>query len=306
MDIRDGTPEFVQRKLTLSVGVHAGNIKVDDCIYCGKKDQLTEEHTIPKGLWGQYVIQNGSCKGCAKLTSKVELAVLRNGLGRAREYLGAGTRHSRKRKIWTGKTQLENEDGDQIEMPIGSIGQMAAFPCFPYLPRALSSETKGQKHRKFDIQLIPLNKTQDPAASGYWGPKIRIDSKTWARFIAKVAYGEYIRTVDPIFRSERLAKFVLHGKGDQSRFVGGRQGGPKVLYMHNTGFSAFARENGKFAVIVYVRLLTFIGSPSYLVYLGDIECEENIPKSLHQVENWSVKSNVWPNYPIDWPLADFP
>jgi len=306
MQTPESTPKSAQKKLTLRIGVPDGNVRVDGCIYCGNKDALTDEHTIPKGLWGQYVLQKGSCLECAKLTSKLELAVLRNGLGRAREYLGAGTRHSKKRGIWTGKTRLENESGDQIEMPIKAIGQFALFPYFSYLPRALTNETKGQKHRKFDIQVISLNKTQDPVASGFWGPSFQINSKTWARFMAKVAYGEYIRAVDSTFRSERLSSFVLHGKGDGCRFVGSRRDGPKVLYMHNIAFSAFARENGKFAVVVYVRLLTFIGSPSYLVYLGDIDCEGDLPKGLHQVKNWSAKANVWPNYPSDWPLADFP
>jgi len=212
----------------------------------------------------------------------------------------------KKRGIWKGKTRLENEDGYQIDMPIGSIAQFALFPVFPYLPRALLSETKGRKHRKFSIQVIPLNKTQDPAASKYWGPSFKIHSTIWARFLAKVAYGEYIRTVDPTFRSEQISNFILLGKGDESRFVGGRQNGPKVSYMHNFAFSAFARKNGKYAVVVYVRLLTFIGSPSFLVYLGDIGSKADIPEGLHVQESWSAKNNVWPNYPSDWPLADFP
>lgn len=98
MQIPENTSKLAQRTLTLKVGISDGNVRIDECIYCGSKGDLTDEHTIPKGLWGQNVLQGGSCKNCATLTSKFELAVLRHGLGRAREYLGAGTRHSKKKR----------------------------------------------------------------------------------------------------------------------------------------------------------------------------------------------------------------
>lgn len=302
----EGEPRYERKTLKLNMGVKEGSIKVDSCIYCGTKNTLTKEHTIPKGLWGTNVILDGSCKHCATLTSKVELLALKHSLDRAREYLGATSRHSKKRGTWNGKTNLENERGENFALPIASVAQFALFPSFPYLPRGLSLEQEREKHQRHDLMIIPLNKAQDLAASGAWGPAFKIDPHVWARFIAKVAYSEYIRVFDTNFRSEKISNFILHGDADKSFFVGGRSGGPKVLYMHNVSFSAFAREGGGFAIVSYVRLLTFAGSPSYLVYLDDIPYGESVPDELPRVTNWNIQSNVWPSYPNDVSLSDFP
>lgn len=50
---------------------------VSSCIYCGNKDDLTDEHIIPYGLGGHLILPKASCKPCAVITSQFEQRLLR-------------------------------------------------------------------------------------------------------------------------------------------------------------------------------------------------------------------------------------
>ena len=51
--------------------------QLNECMYCGSLESLTDEHIIPFGMGGDLVFQKSSCKDCAKKTSKDERKVLR-------------------------------------------------------------------------------------------------------------------------------------------------------------------------------------------------------------------------------------
>lgn len=59
---------------------------VGKCIYCGSTNNLTDEHIVPFGLGGNLELPKSSCKECARITSKFELAVLRGSMRPARIY----------------------------------------------------------------------------------------------------------------------------------------------------------------------------------------------------------------------------
>jgi HNH endonuclease len=50
---------------------------VGSCIYCGEKEGLSDEHVIPYGLGGNLILRKASCHTCAKITSNLELRLLR-------------------------------------------------------------------------------------------------------------------------------------------------------------------------------------------------------------------------------------
>src|SRR5258707_140302 len=90
-------PERVDRKEYPSYAV---------CIYCGARAQdveLTDEHIVPFSLGGNAVIRGGSCKLCAKETSKIENAVGRQVLWDFRNHTGEQTRRPRELAdfVWT-------------------------------------------------------------------------------------------------------------------------------------------------------------------------------------------------------------
>lgn len=297
---------MIQKRIRLFKGIPDGSAKVASCIYCGATEGLTDEHTIPFALWGTGCVIDGSCLSCAQKISAVELFVLRRSLSFARQFLGAPSRHAKKRGHWSGLANLKGDLGEELELPIGSVAQSIGFVTFPYLPRDLLKIPKGEQHRSYGIQMFALSNFQDPAASGLWGPTAKFNDKTWARFIAKVAYGEYIRCVDADFRSPRLSCFIVNGVGDQSRFVGSRTGAPQIRCLHNVEFLAFRRSGGSYAITVYLRFLTFVGSPSYIVYLGELPRGSEVPERLQVVLEWGRRHGVWPRYPASIPRAEFP
>lgn len=72
--------------------------EVGRCIYCGSKTlPLTDEHIIPLGLKGYWILSKASCKACATITSKFEMDILRSALGEVRFGLDLPTRHPKKR-----------------------------------------------------------------------------------------------------------------------------------------------------------------------------------------------------------------
>jgi HNH endonuclease len=62
------------------------------CIYCGEKKCLSDEHIIPYGLGGSIVLKKASCNSCAKITSNIELRLLRGQWWPYRKLLGIQTR----------------------------------------------------------------------------------------------------------------------------------------------------------------------------------------------------------------------
>ena len=50
---------------------------IGKCIYCNSIYNLQDEHIVPYGLGGPWVLKKASCKECANLTSRLELDVLR-------------------------------------------------------------------------------------------------------------------------------------------------------------------------------------------------------------------------------------
>ncbi len=299
-NLRHYEPENSQQfTKTLPLGVPCGNLLINECIYCGSKSALTNEHTIPRGLWGKNVLEKASCTDCSKGTSKIEGSVLKGSLDTVREFLNASTRHSKKRGNWTGRTIIQNEKGDRLDVPLHILAKFLPLPVFDYLPRKLLQEYKKGKHRKFDVKLIPIHDRQDSVVSGYWDEKeIKMNSNPWARFVAKIAYGEYIRQHDPLFRSDVLSKFIVNDYGDQSNFVGGRNSPPAINAMYKVVFYALPCHKRGHVLVGYLRLFALFESPSYLVYLGKIPPSGNLPVTLCIKSDWAP-DNPWHNYGQD-------
>src|SRR6266478_5809071 len=54
------------------------------CIYCGRTEELTDEHVVPFALGGNLILPDASCSECNKITSAFEQRVLRGFMQHAR------------------------------------------------------------------------------------------------------------------------------------------------------------------------------------------------------------------------------
>src|SRR3954453_4972241 len=65
------------------------------CIYCGRRDGiLTDEHILPFGLGGCYLLPKSSCEDCQKLIHPVETICMRKMLRAYRVRIGLAGRHT--------------------------------------------------------------------------------------------------------------------------------------------------------------------------------------------------------------------
>ena len=51
------------------------------CVYCGAITELSDEHIVPFGLGGRWVLPKASCSVCSVKTSRIERTCLRTMLG---------------------------------------------------------------------------------------------------------------------------------------------------------------------------------------------------------------------------------
>src|SRR5438045_2287022 len=101
---------------------------LDKCIYCGSTEKLTDEHIIPFGLGGPWVLADASCPECCKITSRFELNVLRNFWDPARAALGMPTRRKHRNRKF--RIILERNNVTETEIDPAQFGVPLMFPHF--------------------------------------------------------------------------------------------------------------------------------------------------------------------------------
>lgn len=105
--------------------------KVGECIYCGSRgDQLSDEHIVPFGLSGPWVLERASCPDCARITSAFEQSVLRDTLMVARATMGLPTRRPNQRP--TNLALLVTRAGRTTELRV-STSELTGTAIMPIL-----------------------------------------------------------------------------------------------------------------------------------------------------------------------------
>jgi hypothetical protein len=80
--IQNTTPKYVPRE-------------IGKCIYCGSVDNLSNEHIVPRGLGGPWVLKKASCAKCAAITSEIELDIVKYFFSLVRVKLDLPTYHKK-------------------------------------------------------------------------------------------------------------------------------------------------------------------------------------------------------------------
>ena len=90
---------------------------VNECIYCDATENLSDEHVIPFALSGRIVLPAASCPGCATMTSRIELKVLRGIMHPAR-LVGAYPSRNKKQQPKRVTERLIDQNGDAYEIEV--------------------------------------------------------------------------------------------------------------------------------------------------------------------------------------------
>jgi hypothetical protein len=249
------------------------NCRIGHCVYCRSTAGLTDEHSVPYSIWGVDRLIGASCQNCSGATQKIEDYAYRRLLAKSRELMNAPTRKAKRTGRWNGSGTLYKSDKEE-EIPLPLALPLLIMPFPEYLPRSVTGRPRSQLHDRMRFSVNDLV-GRGPSGSDQWTTEpYKIDHDKFLRAIAKIAYCEFIRMFDNTYVNEEVSDYIVRGVGDPSFIVGGKHGDPPDKNLHSiehmlgrwqvpstrTGYSLLAR----------VRLFSFLNTPSYYVWLGDI------------------------------------
>lgn len=163
-----------------------------ECIYCGELSDLRIEHIVPFGLSGNLELPDSSCKSCADITSKIEMAILRGEFWAVRvlRELQSRRKHSSAPKKFSIKI-VRNGIEKEIRLPVNEYPILIHFPIFT-APGVLTSAKKKPGVEISGVDTISFgtnpkdfllkHKAESISASASQNPV------AFARMIAKIAY----------------------------------------------------------------------------------------------------------------------
>ena len=197
---------------------------VGECVYCGAKDGLSDEHIVPFGLGGNIVLPDASCQSCVKITSAFEGRVLGGFMHRARTTGKFPTRRPRKRPTTHNVTLLR--DGAAIETQLAP-DQEPGILQLPLLPPPQffsgTTGTKGVVIRGIETLYFGVNPEEFARAHGATGLRQtdNLDVTSFARMIGKIGYCYICATLGIPPRDEvPVLPFILGSSDDGGQWIG--------------------------------------------------------------------------------------
>jgi hypothetical protein len=201
------------------------------CVYCGAKDDLSDEHVIPYGLSGDLKLKDASCPRCRDITSRLEGELLRGHWRAQRQYLGLKSRRSSE-VVPDLPIKVIRANGETVEalLPIKSqsIGFLFEFRPPTILdgrvtldePAASEAYLKMFAEPPRDViingdfvRLLPDDKFEIP---------VKFESADLCRFLAKVAHCYAIsRRGLSAFSEFFLPEYILGKTAGILTYVGG-------------------------------------------------------------------------------------
>jgi hypothetical protein len=239
----------------------------DACIYCGSQFDLRNEHIIPFGLGGTWVLQNGSCGDCATKTSRIELAVLRGALLPARTALHIRTRRPRERPDTLPVTEVNREGPIIRKLSISEHPTYLALPRFaaPAVLRKADQPNIVVENRIF--QTLVGAKTLPQTSTRFGGAQVNVqvclDIYAFARILGKIAHG-FVSAADMGDVVTHLPAAILA----QDESIGWWVGEAPDITVESQGLHGVKLSVSDGNVHVRIRLFAQLGAPEYLVVAG--------------------------------------
>jgi hypothetical protein len=257
-------------------------IAVNRCIYCGASEVLSDEHIIPLGLGGTWVLPKSSCPTCAKKTSSFEHTCQRTMLGPLRMYYDLPSRRKKQRPK---KLPLKVKLTPDAEWSFIDVAQ-EIYPfliMFPSLstPDELSGQTtvgeRGAAVRTFWIRgasfrdgLIPhLEALAAELHVAAIMPTAEGRVPEFFRMIAKIAHAFTVAELGIDSFSPFLKPVICDADTSNSvQWIGGhKHTEPSGAALHDLSFYSDTATPPDL-VAVRVRLLALLETPTYLVAVG--------------------------------------
>lgn len=259
---------------------------IGKCIYCKRSDiPLSEEHIVPYGLNGNFVIRDASCKRCGAITSAFELDILRNTFMLPRKVFNMRSRHSKKdnkavpARMETGGSTLS------IKVPANDCPVFFALPIY-LLPAVLDNRPSYQFGIQgtgiFNTQLKDMEKDELKKKYGTGTVSFNISYKpvNFARMIAKIGYSLSIA----VFGFENIEDIgilssIMGETDDIGKWVGTA---PDKIFppnedLHNLKLDlnwSIDMSNSELKadkLICRIGLFSYFNAPEYIAVVGNVD-----------------------------------
>lgn len=250
------------------------------CIYCGNTTNLNDEHIIPLGLGGRMVLPRSSCSSCSKKTSFFEMTCLRTMYGPLRQLYGLP---SRRKKEQPQKLPLKvkyKATDEWTEVLVNQVDYpfLVTFPYFPMPNLIVSKQTSSRRG-------AVTNRLWIRGASAYESffdhlqrltlelrvhsimPESKAHVEEFCQMLAKVGHSYAVAELGygkfkPLLLSHIVDK-ELSNCGD---FIGSFH--KDELPSKNIHELSIQEDNHKKYIIVRIRFLAILGTPTYYIVVG--------------------------------------
>ncbi|ACY49020.1 hypothetical protein [Rhodothermus marinus] len=195
------------------------------CIYCGAKNDLSDEHILPFGLSGTAKLLKSTCNKCAKITGMIEQDVLRGPLWAVRILLNLKSRTKHKEAPEKYPLSIIRKNKKEIVyLPLKEYPVLLHFPIFSP-PGFLQPENYSGGIHLEGVITISFGPSIDEVMRKLKTSKIEIEQShkpiSFARMIAKIAYAMAAAENQLSLLKEVTVRSAILGETDDiGRWVG--------------------------------------------------------------------------------------
>lgn len=244
---------------------------VGECIYCGDINtaDLLDEHIIPYGISGDFILKKASCKKCAVITSRFERNVLRNMLMPARARMRLPTYHPKNRPAKLPILLKKEGKKEELYIPTDEYGVKVFFP-FYRLPGLMdSNKYKGDIEVKGFVLIRTGDLNDDELMNKYkvneYGFRQTYKPGAFALMLAKIGYGFTVLK----YGTKALKKnYVLPYILGKATTIGQHVGSTDIRKgIKGTEIRLEVRNN---VLHAFIRLFSLWEVPTYVVVIGEL------------------------------------
>jgi hypothetical protein len=255
---------------------------INQCIYCGAKDDLEDEHGIPQSLNGHFLLVNGSCRDCATITGKFEGNYTRHSLLAARTALNMmSKRPKRKRPSEFPMTIVKGKKEETINVPVAEhVSQIPLLELGPPLKHPNRFHQKGMAPGRMGIVMFNFRSSEHIKylVEKYEADEIKVTAKMFPldflKMIAKIAYcfavWRYgLHNIEKAF----VIPSILGKSNDLLNWVGsdGKQSiYHETIHLDTTHMVTCGVWNNR-VIEVRIKLFKQAETPEYIVMVGTLK-----------------------------------
>lgn len=253
------------------------SVRADACIYCGSKDQLSNEHVIPYAWGGSLQVFDGSCERCRRITSKFEGFATNDGsMAYVRKERGIQSRSGHARANEEIKVTLVRQGIEHVETFRSS--EVPLLLGFPWLGRLGKFVDRGSKGLSIEGWITTsYGDDVERFLSAQQATEMRVAESSkrpveFARTLAKIAY--CYAWIDGVFDivqgGGELIQVFMHEPDRIGAFVGMKPP-PFECYSGCQFRLAYKLSMPGFLVYLEVQPFADTSAPTYEVALGRCE-----------------------------------